>query len=309
MSKRQKNKIEYRYYDVPANHPALVLYGEKWKQNYGRSIDYLHYHNLFEIGYCHEGNGVLVFQEEEVEYKGEMFTLFPKDYPHTTNSIGTNVCYWEYIFIDVEKIIYDIYKDNLHLMERLLRRINQNAYLIKEQEEPQMASLIKMIIEIARNKKEFYLEEMKSLVIALLLEIARYSKGNDEENKIYKPDMIIMPALTYIRNNYMKQIKIQHLAELCHISETHFRRVFVENIRLTPIEYINFVRINAACDELQRTNDSINAIAMRNGFLSLSTFNRNFQKVMGISPQKWRKNDKHFVRKILNYDVKVEEGW
>lgn len=309
MSKRQKNKIEYRYYDVPVNHPALVLCGDKWKQNYGKNIDYLHYHNLFEIGYCHEGNGVLLFQEEEVEYHGEMFTLFPKDYPHTTNSKGTNICYWEYIYIDVEKIIYDIYKDNLHLMERLLRRINQNAYLIKEQEEPQMASLIKMIIETAKNKKDFYLEEMKGLVIALLMEIARYSKGNDEENKIYQPDVIIMPALTYIRNNYMKQIKIQRLAELCHISETHFRRIFVENIRLTPVEYINFVRINAACDELQRTNDSINAIAMRNGFLSLSTFNRNFQKVMGISPQKWRKNDKHFVRKILNYDVKVEEGW
>ena len=38
-------------------------------------------------------------------------------------------------------------------------------------------------------------------------------------------------------------------------------------------------------------------------------FNRNFQKVMGISPQKWRKNDNHFVRKLLNYEVKVEKGW
>lgn len=309
MSKKQKSKIEYRYYDVPVNHPALVLLGEKWKQHYGENIDYLHYHNLFEIGYCYEGKGTLTFQDHSVEYRGEMFTLFPKDYPHTTNSSGTSICYWEYIFIDVEKMIYDVYKDNLHLMERLLMRINQNAHLIKVEDEPQMASLIRMIIETTRNKKDFYLEEMKGLVIALLMEIAGYNKRNDDENQMFQPDMIIMPALTYIRENYMKQIKIQQLAELCHISETHFRRVFVENIRLSPVEYINFVRINAACEDLKRTNDSINAIAMRNGFLSLSTFNRNFQKVMGISPQKWRKNDNHFVRKLLNYEVKVEKGW
>lgn len=309
MSKKQKAKMEYRYYDMPVNHPVLALLGDKWKQNYGRDIDYLHYHNLFEIGYCYEGDGILTLQDQDLDYKGNMFTLIPKDYPHTTNSKGDNICNWEWLFFDAEKIICEAFKDNLPLMERLLVRINKNAHLIKVEDEPQMASLIQLLIETMRKRADLYLEEAQGLVLALFMEIARYNKGQEEDKKNAPPDNIITPALLYIRENYNKQIKIQELAAVCHISETHFRRIFVENMNVTPVEYINYVRINAACDLLKRTNDSVSSIALRTGFVSLATFNRNFQKIIGISPQKWRNNGEHFVRKILEYDVKIQEGW
>ena len=51
MSKKKKPKMEYRYYEIPAGSPVLALLGEKWIQNYGRNIDYLHFHNHLEIGY------------------------------------------------------------------------------------------------------------------------------------------------------------------------------------------------------------------------------------------------------------------
>ena len=38
--------MEYRYYEIPAGSPVLALLGDKWVQNYGRDIDYLH----FQIG-------------------------------------------------------------------------------------------------------------------------------------------------------------------------------------------------------------------------------------------------------------------
>ena len=37
--------MEYRYYEIPAGSPVLALLGDKWVQNYGREIDYLHFHN------------------------------------------------------------------------------------------------------------------------------------------------------------------------------------------------------------------------------------------------------------------------
>lgn len=48
MSRKKKPRMEYRYYEVPEKCPVLVLQGEKWLQNYGYQIDYLHFHNLME---------------------------------------------------------------------------------------------------------------------------------------------------------------------------------------------------------------------------------------------------------------------
>ena len=53
--KRKKPKMEFRYYQMPAGSPILALLGQKWVQNYGNDVDYLHFHNYLEIGFCYEG--------------------------------------------------------------------------------------------------------------------------------------------------------------------------------------------------------------------------------------------------------------
>ena len=50
--KRKKPKMEFRYYQMPAGSPILALLGQKWVQNYGNDVDYLHFHNYLEIGFC-----------------------------------------------------------------------------------------------------------------------------------------------------------------------------------------------------------------------------------------------------------------
>lgn len=78
MSRKKKPRMEYRYYEVPEKCPVLVLQGEKWLQNYGYQIDYLHFHNLMEIGFCYYGEGTIVLEDEELPYHGGMFTVVPK---------------------------------------------------------------------------------------------------------------------------------------------------------------------------------------------------------------------------------------
>ena len=93
--------MEFRYYQMSAGSPILALLGQKWVQNYGNDVDYLHFHNYLEIGYCYGGDGFMVLGEEEKRFYGGIVTVIPPNYPHTTNSdIGT-VSKWEYLFIDV----------------------------------------------------------------------------------------------------------------------------------------------------------------------------------------------------------------
>ena len=77
-----------------------------------------------------------------------------------------------------------------------------------------------------------------------------------------------------------------------------------------PMEFINIVRIRSACDYLKRTNDLITDIATRCGFSTFSTFSRNFRKVMGISPNEWRKNPDNYEQQLLKFShIHYEEGW
>lgn len=304
--------MEYRYYEMPLGCPVLALLGEEWIRNYGKGVDYLHFHNHMEVGVCHWGKGILCLEEEEHPFEGEMFSLIPRNFPHTTNAEGDSLSYWEYLYIDVDKFLEEVYQNNPLTAERFIRRINRRAHFGYLKDQPEIAVLICQILEIMRGKKEFYLEEAKGIILSLLIEIARWNKAEEDGRTVQTHEngnTIISHALEFISSNFDRQIKIEELAELCHISETHFRRLFGENMNMSPVEYINRVRIRNACDELKRTNDTIGAIASRTGFSTLSTFNRNFRSIIGVSPQEWRKNPEHYERKLLNYDIKKQEGW
>ena len=75
--KRKKPKMEFRYYQMPAGSPILALLGQKWVQNYGNDIDYLHFHNYLEIGFCYEGQGFMILGEDKVQFHDRDFTVIP----------------------------------------------------------------------------------------------------------------------------------------------------------------------------------------------------------------------------------------
>ncbi len=174
------------------------------------------------------------------------------------------------------------------MAQKLISRINQRAHYSKNEDRPEVAELIKLIIKCMDEKDE-----------------------TQEKNAILDDASIalILPALNYIGENFHESIRIEELADVCHISETHLRRIFQESMRMPPVEYINWVRIRAACKELRKTNASVSDIALHCGFTTISTFNRNFRKILGVSPQQWRRAPEHYEQNLLKFDIKTQEGW
>ena len=93
------------------------------------------------------------------------------------------------------------------------------------------------------------------------------------------------------------------------MSETNFRRIFSAYMGHAPLEYFNLIRISKACELIKSTMLSMEDIAMKVGYLQMSTFNRNFKKVMGESPYKWKRNPANFESKLLNANVSTKKGW
>lgn len=73
--KKKKPKMEFRYYKIPADSHMLPLTGKNLKQCYGVEVDYLHFHNHMEIGYCYYGEGTLSLENTKHEFQGGMFSI------------------------------------------------------------------------------------------------------------------------------------------------------------------------------------------------------------------------------------------
>ena len=310
MAKKKKEKIEFRYYEIPQNEPLLALLGDKWIQCYGIDADFMHFHNLLEIGYCYFGVGDLVLEDKIYRFDKGMTTSIPKYFIHTTISDIDTMGSWEYLFIDVDAFLGEMYKDNPVFAQKLIKRVHKKAFAVFEEEHIALAELIKAIFREMQYKKEFYFESTKGLLLSLMLEIARI---NDPEPEKIRPGISgstqIAPALDYVSDYYFKEIRIEDLASCCHMSETHFRRVFEECMNMPPLEYVNLVRIQMACDFMKKGKDCMSVISQKVGFATQTTFNRNFKRVVGTTPYQWKSHPENYEGKLINFNISAHRGW
>lgn len=79
---KKKKRMEYRYYEIPADTYVLPLLGKGWEQEYGVGIrDMLHFHNYMEIGYCYHGDGELIIEDRTYHYSGQAVYYHSCQYP------------------------------------------------------------------------------------------------------------------------------------------------------------------------------------------------------------------------------------
>lgn len=311
MGRKKKDTLEFRYYEVPQNEPLLALLGEEWIRIYGREKVHLHFHNMMEIGVCRDGYGVMEFNETVIPYEPGMFTVIPKNYPHTTTSAEGEKSYWEYLFFDPEASLRQMYPNNGVLQTRLLERVNRSHIFESMDRSQNIGNLLWTIMEEMRKKEEFYRDSVEFMLWSLVLELARMNK--DEELELILQErpgiMQISTALHYISNHYEEAIKVETLSNMCGLSETHFRRLFESYMNMTPVEYINMVRIQMACEIMKKTVCSMDEVAIKSGFSATCTFNRNFKRIVGVTPYQWKKDPQNYESQLMQFHISARKGW
>ena len=114
----------------------------------------------------------------------------------------------------------------------------------------------------------------------------KYSITSQTEEKIKQ-------ALAYIEMNYTSDISRENLAASLDISPNHLGKFFKVHTGKKINEYINELRISDAAKMLREQSDeNIINIAFSVGFESLSTFNRAFLKVMGVTPTEYKEKNR-----------------
>lgn len=95
----------------------------------------------------------------------------------------------------------------------------------------------------------------------------------------------IKKLLTYINENYTKEITLEDLSKQCDISESSCLRLFNEFTKKTPIQYIKQLRIEKANELLKSTDLSITEIALSVGFNDVSYFIKSYKEIFGKTPK------------------------
>lgn len=120
-----------------------------------------------------------------------------------------------------------------------------------------------------------------------LLSLCTKFSSNSQISTSYQK---IAPAIEYIQSNYKNSFTILELAKLCHISESQLRRIFQNEIGMSPIRYKNKILLQHACSFLKNDTFNIGEISEILGFCDIYTFSHFFYNYKGISPKAYQKS-------------------
>lgn len=95
-------------------------------------------------------------------------------------------------------------------------------------------------------------------------------------------------VLSYIVQNYQRELQLSDVAKLANMSESAFSRYFKKRTRRTFSQFIAEIRIEHACKLLVQDKMSISAISLESGFNNLSNFNRQFKQLKKTTPLAYR---------------------
>lgn len=317
MSKPVNAITEYRNYYLTPHFPVLLLTGEHWKISDVPS-ERLHFHNCLEIGICHSENGYLELYGERFSFREGDITIIPRNVPHTTYSSPGAASQWSYIFIDPNELFRHSLPSTWKNYDLAPYFFKNFKYFLHKTQYPTVYQLLTVIIKELEEERPGFQFSAKGLLLSLYIEIYRIQnqeeieEGGDDSGNRFSDSanpLSIAPALDYIENNYMRQFNIEFLADLCHWSPTHFRRIFNSIMRISPLNYVNNTRIQKSCSLLCSTEESILSISEAVGFQSVSSYNRYFYRIMQQSPREYRRRMLQSDKQEQNTSILEYSGW
>ena len=110
------------------------------------------------------------------------------------------------------------------------------------------------------------------------------------ENGSY--DQIIMDAFGYMQEHYQESLSLTDISSVLGISSSYFSHLFKKQTGKNYVEYLNEIRLKAVMEDLKNSDFKIAVIAEKNGFHNFEYFSRFFKKATGLSPVKWRQENR-----------------
>ena len=140
-----------------------------------------------------------------------------------------------------------------------------------------------------RGKEIFYTSLVLAEISHMQAAVLRLYGYREEETPEYRSMMRIAPTVEYVLENYASKLRLEEMAQKLFLSPDHFGKLFRQTVGLTPIEFVNNIRVSAAMRYLASTDWTISDISRSSGFANTNYFHKVFRDLVGIGPAALRK--------------------
>ena len=207
-----------------------------------------------------------------------------------------------------ENCVYECIVFDLKLLQKsqnacttLVKKLSKHEYLIEPMrlgEIPKLVDIVDALFEAMSSAAEGY--ELETIGALYLLfgyifrhKIYRQSKNTSE---MRRQTVKFKLALDYIETHYNENITLTDMANAAGMNPRYFCRFFKEMTDRTPNNYLNYYRIECACEQLASGKISVTEAAINNGFNDISYFIKAFRLQKGVTPGEYmHRNDSNRV--------------
>lgn len=237
-----------------------------------------HQHVRIEINYVKKGNCLLHLENESISFKEDEMMIICSNVHHTFEAgrEGTTLMQLEFlpeIFSRFHPAGGEPVPVTFFSEENRLIKIVNNLRIMRA---------VQRIVNELNAKNKYYRQLVLMYYAELLILIYRHM------DEVFLPmctNEVLRKAVSYIRLNYRSDLSMSEVAEKAGVGERYLRKLFARHFNLSPVDFLNQIRINKAIELLRNTEMSVKEICFMCGFKSPPYFSRAFKQQMGISPK------------------------
>ncbi len=155
-------------------------------------------------------------------------------------------------------------------------------------DDPRIMSLAELIAAECSNPQPLHDLYGDGLSLALIIDLFKVNRSQPRKRSQLAAWQL-RRATDYIDENCLRSIRLEELAALTGLSQSHFSHAFKATTGLAPHQWQMNARLDRAKNILLKHDMPLTAIAAETGFADQAHFTRVFRKNVGTTPARWRK--------------------
>ncbi|MCZ3376453.1 MULTISPECIES: AraC family transcriptional regulator [unclassified Rhizobium] len=185
----------------------------------------------------------------------------------------------------------DIHFDAEIISQRLMEHIDA-ARLDRPQlhfNDPRIMALAELIAAECENPEPLHDLYGDGLTLSLLINVLQL-RGTQPRKRSGLATWQLRRAVDYIEENCTRAIRLEELAELTGLSQSHFSHAFKASTGLPPHQWQTQARLEKAKHLLLNSEMPLTTVAVETGFADQAHFTRVFRKNVGAAPASWKRS-------------------
>jgi AraC-like DNA-binding protein len=245
-----------------------------------------HWHMECELILVLQGEFSLSLDGENLELHAGESAFLPEGAIHGG---APHDCIYECIVFDMDRFL----RDSTICRERYSEALGPGAHIQTcFPADSGAGRIVNRLFEAMEKEQpgyEFLTTGLLWQFIGTVLQQHLYTKPAEKDRRGSSRALQIKKVLLRIRRDYSAPLTLDQLAAEAGLAPQYFCRVFRQVTGRTPIDYLNYYRVECAAELLCATQDSVTDIALSCGFNDLSYFIRLFRHYKGCSAGQFRK--------------------